>query len=213
MIAFRVNHLSMVGLVSAIFATLVLAGCATPVPDRSNVAAVSTNPGPLYRIGPGDDLGIFVYGAPDLSVHNVPVRPDGRISIPLVPNIVAAGKTSVELGHEITQMLAKYVQSPNVTVMINSFHGPLNRQIKVIGDTGRPIAIPYVDHMTLLDVMVDTGGLSKFADGNDAYILRRHGSQEIKVPIKLGALLNRGDMAQNIAMRPGDVVVIPATLF
>lgn len=213
MTANRLNRLSKAGLASAILATLVLPGCTTSVPARTALAPVSANPGPLYRIGPGDDLGIFVYGAPDLSVHGVPVRPDGRISIPLVPNIVAAGKTSVELGHEIAQRLSKYVQSPNVTVMINSFHGPLNRQIKVIGEPGRPIAVPYVDHMTLLDVMVDTGGLSKFAAGNDAYILRRQGDHEVKIPVEIGALLNRGDMSQNVPMRPGDVIVIPATLF
>ena len=213
MIAHRFNRLSLIWLMPAAVAALALAGCATKSPTAADMAATPKNPGPLYQIGPGDDLGIFVYGAPDLSVANVPVRPDGRISIPLVPNILAAGKTSVQLGHEIARRLATYVQSPNVTVMVNSFHGPLNRQIKVIGDTGRPIAVPYVDNMTLLDVMVDTGGLSKFAAGNDAYILRREGGHEQKIPVKIGALLNRGDMSQNVPMRPGDVVVIPATLF
>ena len=133
--------------------------------------------------------------------------------MPLIPNIIAAGKTSVELGHEIANRLSTYVKSPNVTVMVNSFHGPLNRQIRVIGDTSKPIAVPYIDHMTLLDVMVDTGGLSKFAAGNSAYILRQSGGRDIKLPVAIGALLNQGDLSQNVQMQPGDVVVIPATLF
>ena len=196
----------------AIFLSI-LSGCAPSSGPVSQLNMAPTGPGPLYQIGPGDQLGIFVYGAPDLSVSSVPVRPDGRISMPLVPNIIAAGKTSVQLGQEIAQRLSTYVKSPNVTVMVNSFHGPLNRQVRVIGDTGKPISVPYVDHMTLLDVMVDTGGISKFAAGNDAYILRRTNGQEVKVPVEIGALLNRGDMSQNVQIQPGDVIVIPATLF
>jgi polysaccharide export outer membrane protein len=190
-----------------------LSGCTSSSVPASQLNTAATGPGPLYQIGPGDQLGIFVYGAPDLSVSSVPVRPDGRISMPLVPNIIATGKTSVQLGQEIAQRLSTYVKSPNVTVMVDSFHGPLNRQVRVIGDTAKPIAVPYVDHMTLLDVMVDTGGISKFAAGNDAYILRRVNGQEVKVPVEIGALLNRGDMSQNVQMQPGDVIVIPATLF
>ena len=192
---------------------MALAGCTPPqgpVPD-SRTAAVG--PGPLYQIGPGDNLGVLVYGAPDLSVANVPVRPDGRISMPLIPNILAAGKTSVELGHEIADRLSTYVKSPNVTVMVNSFHGPLSRQIRVIGAASKPIAVPYVDHMTLLDVMVDAGGLSRFAAGNDAYLIRHSNGREAKIPVEIGALLNGGNMSENIQMQPGDVVVIPATLF
>jgi polysaccharide export outer membrane protein len=191
---------------------LTLAGC-TPPPSAPQSSLSAAGPGPLYQIGPGDQLGIFVYGAPDLSVASVPVRPDGRISMPLIPNIMATGKTSVELGQEIAQRLSEYVKSPNVTVMVNSFHGPLSRQVRVIGDTSKPVAVPYVDHMTLLDVMVETGGLSKFAAGNDAYILRRLNGRDVKIPVAIGALLNNGDMSQNVQMQPGDVVVIPATLF
>lgn len=192
---------------------LALAGCTSPSGPAFDSKLAVTGPGPLYEIGPGDDLGIFVYGAPDLSVANVPVRPDGRISMPLVPDILAAGKTSVQLGQEIAQRLSTYVKAPNVTVMVNSFHGPLGRQIRVVGAASKPIAIPYVDHMTLLDVMVDAGGLSRFAAGNDAYIIRHASGHEVKVPVEIGALLNSGDMSENIQMQPGDVVVIPATLF
>ena len=196
-----------------IVSMLTLSGCAPSSSPSYHSQDASVGPGPLYQIGPGDQLGIFVYGAPDLSVSSVPVRPDGRISMPLIPNIIAAGKTSVQLGQEISQRLSQYVKSPNVTVMVDSFHGPLNRQIRVIGDTTKPISIPYVDHMTLLDVMVDTGGISRFAAGNDAYILRHVKGKEVKIPVKIGELLNRGDLNQDVQMQPGDVIVIPATLF
>jgi polysaccharide export outer membrane protein len=196
-----------------VLSLLTLAGCTSAPAPLAQSRLTAAGAGPLYQIGPGDNLGIFVYGAPDLSVGNVPVRPDGRISMPLIPDILAAGKTSVQLGHEIAQRLSEYVKSPNVTVMVNSFHGPLNRQIRVIGDTSKPVAVPYVDHMTLLDVMVETGGLSKFAAGNDAYILRRVNGREVKIHVAIGALLNNGDMSQNIQMKPGDIIFIPATLF
>ncbi len=190
-----------------------LSGCAPSAPPTLQTQVNEQGPGPLYQIGPGDQLGIFVYGAPDLSVPSVPVRPDGRISMPLIPNIIASGKTSVQLGQEIEQRLSQYVKSPNVTVMVNSFHGPLDRQVRIIGDTGKPVSIPYVDHMTLLDAMVDTGGVSRFAAGNSAYILRRFNGHEIKLPVRIGELLNQGNMNQNVELQPGDVIVIPATLF
>jgi polysaccharide export outer membrane protein len=200
--------------VTGLAGTLGLTGCAAPMATSAAAAPVSAEAaGPLYRIGPGDRLSVFVYGSPDLSVHDLPVRPDGRISLPLVPNIVAADKTTVELDQEITDKLSKFVKSPNVTVMVDSFHGPLSSQVRVIGGASKPIAVAYVNHLTLLDVMVDAGGLSKFANGNDAYVVRKQDGTETKIPVEIGALLNRGDMTQNLAMEPGDVVVIPETWF
>jgi polysaccharide export outer membrane protein len=166
-----------------------------------------------YRIGPADTLSVFVYGAPDLSVHSIPVRPDGRIAIPLVPSIVAAGKTPQGLGVEITHKLSKFVRDPNVTVIVDSFHGMMGSEIRVIGGGSKPIAVPYVDHITMLDLVTDMGGLPKFAAGNSAYVIRRTGQGDQKIPVRLGALLNEGDMSQDIPLMPGDVLVIPQTLF
>lgn len=166
-----------------------------------------------YRIGPGDNLGVFVYGSPDLSISSVPVRPDGRVSLPLVPDIPAVGKTPSQLAAEITTRLKKYVYNPVVTVMVNSFNGPLNRAIRVIGQATAPETLPYVDGMTLLDVMVAVKGLTPYAAGNSARIIRKKDGKEVSIPVKIGLLLNQGDMAQNVAMHPGDVVVIPESWF
>jgi polysaccharide export outer membrane protein len=192
----------------------------SPLANCTLDTTVSTAPapveqlGPLYRIGPNDQLSIFVYGSPNLSVSQLPVRPDGRISIPLVPNIIAENKTTTELEKEITQDLEKYMKPPvSVTVMVNTFHGPLNSQIYVIGNSGKPLALSYETGLDLLSVMTDVGGLADYADGNGAYIDRNTDGHETKLPVKIGALLNHGDLSQNIAMSPGDVVVIPSTWF
>ena len=193
-------------------AVVPLAGCAndTSAAPAGKVAA-ETIP---YRIGPGDSLSVFVYGVPSLSVKAVPVRPDGRFSMPLIPNIEAAGKTTTELDKELTKRLSKYVKAPIVTVMVDSFHGAMGTAIHVLSGTSPPKEVPYVDHMTLLDVMTQVGGLPRFGAPNDAYVIRREkNGQEKKIPVHIGALINRGALSQNITMRPGDVVVIPQSLF
>lgn len=191
-----------------------LASCdsnSNPPPAALKVPPVDAQA--AYRIGPGDNLGVFVYGSPDLSVSSVPVRPDGRISLPLVPDIPAVGKTPSQLATEITTRLKKYVYNPVVTVMVNSFNGPLNRAIRVIGQATTPETLPYVDGMTLLDVMVAVKGLTPYAAGNNARIIRKENGKDVSIPVKIGSLLNQGDMAQNVAMHPGDVVVIPESWF
>jgi polysaccharide export outer membrane protein len=162
-----------------------------------------------YVIGAGDQLGISVYHAPELSVPGIPVRPDGRISMPLIPDIIAAGKTPTQLGEELTKRLKEYVQDPIVTVMVSGFIGPFERQVKVIGEATDPVAIPYRDGMTLLDVMIATKGLTKFASGNSAVIVRRVGTQQESVKVRLTDLLKNGDICQNVEMRPGDTLIIP----
>lgn len=188
-----------------------LAACG-PAP-RPELGAAAPRHGLPYRIGPGDTLSVFVYGAPDLSVHGVPVRPDGRFSMPLVTNIDAAGETTAELTHELTGRLRKYVKSPIVTVMVDSFHGALGSDVYITGGGGKPQAVPYVDGMTLLDLMTQIGGLPEYADGNAAYIIRRIGGHDRKIRVRVGALLNRGDLSQNVQMQPGDVIVIPQSWF
>jgi polysaccharide export outer membrane protein len=192
-----------------------LSGCArAPGPTAAEMHAHSSKDPSEYVIGSGDTLSVFVYQAPELSEGSVAVRPDGRISIPLVQDIRAAGFTPPQLAKRIAARLKKYVRDPNVTVIVRSFVGPFDRQIRVIGQATTPEAIPYRDGMTLLDVMVATHGLTKFAAGNRAFVIRRlpDGKTE-KIHVRLDALLNHGDMSQNLPMRPGDTLVIPETWF
>jgi len=167
-----------------------------------------------YVIGPGDALSIFVYRAPELSVADLPVRPDGRISVPLIPDIRAAGQTPAQLEKKITERLKEYVNDPVVTIMVRSFVGPFDQQIRVIGEAVEPIAIPYRDQMTVLDVMIQTKGLTKYAAGNRAVLVRRtRDGGQTSIPVHLDDLLKDGDVSQNIAMRPGDILIIPQTWF
>ncbi|HVZ08609.1 XrtA/PEP-CTERM system exopolysaccharide export protein [Rhodopila sp.] len=167
-----------------------------------------------YIIGSGDQLSIFVYRNPDLSEGGVAVRPDGKISTPLIEDIQAAGKTPTQLAREIEQRLSKYVQEPNVTVIVRSFIGPYDRQVKVIGEATDPMAIAYRDHMTLLDVMIATKGLTKYAAGNRAVVVRTEpdGTQKI-IHVRLSDLVKYGDIDQNIEMAPGDTLIIPQSWF
>ena len=166
-----------------------------------------------YIIGSGDSLSIFVYRNPDLSEAAVPVRPDGRISTPLIEDIAAAGKTPTQLSREIEKRLSKYVQDPNVTVIVRGFIGPPDRQVRVIGEATDPIAIPYRDHMTLLDVMIATKGLTKYAAGNRAVIIRTDGGQRQTIKVRLSDLIKDGDISQNIEMDPGDTLIVPQSWF
>jgi polysaccharide export outer membrane protein len=167
-----------------------------------------------YIIGSGDSLSIFVYRNPDLSEGGVAVRPDGRISTPLIEDIVAAGKTPTQLAREIETRLTKYIQEPNVTVIVRGFIGPPDRQVRVIGEATDPIAIPYRDHMTLLDVMIATKGLTKYAAGNRAVIVRVDGDgRQQTIKVRLSDLIKDGDISQNIEMSPGDTLIVPQSWF
>jgi polysaccharide export outer membrane protein len=167
-----------------------------------------------YIIGSGDSLSIFVYRNPDLSEGGVSVRPDGRISTPLIEDIIAAGKTPTHLAREIEQRLTKYIQDPNVTVIVRGFIGPPDRQVRVIGEATDPVAIPYRDHMTLLDVMIATHGMTKYASGNRAVIVRTDASgKQQNIKVRLSDLIKDGDIEQNIEMSPGDTLIIPQSWF
>ena len=194
---------------------LVLAGC-----GNSRTAGVTTLPDDppriptaQYVIGPGDQLSVFVYQSPQLSLPSIPVRPDGRISMPLVSDIVAAGRTPSQLGNELAKELTKYVRDPIVTVMVTGFVGPLDRQVRVIGEATDPTAIPYRAQLTVLDVMIQTRGLTRFAAGNRAIIVRRKGQQQETIPVRLSDLIRDGDISQNVEMQPGDTLIIPQSWF
>lgn len=189
---------------------LLLGGCST-APAVSGLAATAP-PTERYIIGPGDSLDIFVRDNPTLST-TVPVRPDGRISIPLVQSIVAAGKTPDELAADLEKELGRYIREPLVTVIVKSFVGAYSQQVRVVGQAATPKAVPYRSGMTVLDVMIEVGGLTKFASGNNAKIIRRlPDSKEQTIPVRLGDLMN-GTIKYNVVMQPGDILIIPQSLF
>ena len=199
-----------IGIALLVSGTLLLGGCSsTPVEtDTATTAPLVEH----YIIGPGDSLEIFVRDNPNLTT-TVPVRPDGRISIPLVQSILAAGKTPDELANDLEKALRQYIRYPLVTVIVKSFVGAYSQQVRVVGQAATPKAVPYRSGMTLLDVMIDVGGLTKFADGNDAKIARRlPDGREITIPVRLGDLMN-GAIRYNVRMHPGDILIIPESLF
>ena len=183
------------------------AAATVATPPMASVAPVSAD----YLIGPGDTLQIFVWRNPDLTI-TVPVRPDGKISTPLVEDMVAVGKTPTRLARDIEQALAVYVKSPEVNVIV-TVPASVFSQIKVIGQVLHPQALPYRDGMTVLDAVLAVGGLGQFAAGNRAHIVRSNNGKEQDIKVKLDALVNNGDMKQNVLLRPGDVLVVPETHF
>lgn len=196
-----------------LISTALLGGCATPRPPAPSVDTSAATP--AYVIGAGDVLGIFVYRSPELSA-DLPVRPDGRVSMPLVPDIQAAGRTPSQLAVSIQEQLRQYVRDPNVTVMVRSFVGPSSSMVRVIGEAAQPIAIPYRDGMTLLDVLIASRGLTRYAAGDRAQIIRHAAAPAAEsqiIPVRLAGLLRDGDVAQDIPMRPGDTLVIPRSWF
>jgi len=185
--------------------------------DTPEAAALDTAPpasqsGDSYLIGPGDDLNIFVWRNPDLSTH-IPVRPDGKISIPLVEDVTAIGKTPTTLAREIENKLRVYVKDPIVTVIVSQFVGPFAQQVRVIGEAAQPRAIPYRRNMSLLDVVIEVGGLTRFAAGNRAVIVRNVDGKSVSMKVHLADLVSDGDIADNVAMRPGDILIIPQRYF
>lgn len=192
-------------------AALLLAGCAGIGPDHPPAPAQAASPDYSYVVGAGDNLNIIVWRNPELSMA-VPVRPDGKISAPLVDEMVVQGKTSVQIAREVEQALSKYVRDPVVTVVVTSFIGPYSEQIRVVGEAARPQFLPYKQKMTVLDVMIAVGGLTDFADGNRATIVRTSaGNQQYAVRLK--DLVKRGDVSANVEMLPGDILIIPQSLF
>lgn len=164
-----------------------------------------------YIIGAGDTVNISVSRNPELSM-SVPVRPDGRIAAPLVDEVVAQGKSPKQLARDIEAALGKYVRDPVVTVIVTSFVGPYSEQVRVIGQAARPQFLPYKQKMTLLDVMIAVGGLTDFAAGNDATILRTAEGNK-RYSVRLKDLVKRGDVSANVEMRPGDILIIPQSYF
>ena len=195
----------------AIFSIAVLTGCGSFSDKLQPAPASASTDDYSYIIGPGDNLNIIVWRNPELSM-SVPVRPDGKFSTPLIDELVAQGKNPVEIAREIEKMLGKYVRDPVVTVIVTGFVGPYDQQIRVVGEAARPQALPYKQKMTVLDVMIAVGGLTDFAAGNDAIILRTAESSK-QYSVRLKDLVKRGDVSANVEMKPGDIVIIPQSFF
>lgn len=193
----------------SLLAAMLLAACGTTYPPFKDDG--SPAPARDYLIGPGDGLTIQVWRNPEVST-SVMVRPDGKITTPLVEDVIAIGKTPTQLARDIEKQLAKYIQEPIVTVMVSGFIGPYSEQIRVIGQAARPQSLPYRQNMSLLDVMIAVGGITDFADGNRASILRVHGGRQ-QFGVHLDDLVKGGDLRANVEMRPGDVLIVPESLF
>lgn len=165
----------------------------------------------VYRIGALDEVSVVVWRNPDLS-STLTVRPDGRLSLPLAENIMAAGRRPEELSREIEAALAKYIRDPVVTVLVTRAQGEASRQVRIIGEAAKPQAVAYRQNLSLLDVMIQVGGLTDFADGNSAVLVR--GSEGGKqYAVRLKDLVRRGDISANVEMQPGDILIIPQSWF
>jgi polysaccharide export outer membrane protein len=187
-----------------------LGACASVKNPPAPITAADSAADKDYLIGPGDTLSIVVWRNPEVS-QSVPVRPDGKITTPLVEDIDANGKTPTRLARDLEKALSKYIQDPVVSVIVTTFVGPYSEQIRVVGEATKPQALPYRKNMSLLDVIIAVGGITEFADGNRATLFR--GSDKKSYSLRLNDLLKRGDVSANIEVRPGDVVVIPESIF
>ena len=198
-------------LVALMVGAILLASCSgtSTLPPATTV---NYNPSPDYFIGPLDTLSIFVWRNPELT-EAVPVRPDGRISVPLIEDLPAAGKTPTQLARDIETRLKKFVQDPIVTVIVTAFNGPYSRQVRVVGEAAHPQAIPFRDNMTLLDTMIIVGGLTQFAAGNRATVVRTVQGKDTPFRVRIADLIKDGDVTANVQMQPGDVLIIPQAWF
>jgi polysaccharide biosynthesis/export protein len=194
----------------ALAAALALAACGSP-PTSPPVDASAEN-GTNYLIGPGDALDVFVWRNPKLSAK-IPVRPDGKISVPLVEDVPAVGKTPTQLARDLEERLKKFVRDPIVTVMTTTFVGDYVQQVRVIGEAQQPRALSYRANMSLLDVMIQVGGLTKYAAGNRAVLIRTVNGEQNTYPVKLDSLIKYGDVRYNFPMQPGDTLIIPQSIF
>ena len=194
----------------ALVTVLVAAGCAS-TGNQPPAPTQAASPDYKYVIGPGDNLNIQVWRNPELSA-SVPVRPDGKVTSPLIEDLVAIGKNPTDLAREIEEKLKKYIQDPVVTVIVTGFVGPTSEQVRIVGSATRPSALPYRQNMTVLDAMIAVGGITEFASGNRAVLVRAaEGNKQYN--LRLNDLLKRGDISANVDLKPGDVLIIPESFF
>lgn len=199
-------------------ASLALTGCAGgsngPQLPPASFVALQEGPGEEYVIGPLDELTIFVWRNPELGA-SVQVRPDGRITTPLITDMPAVGKTPSMLAEDLKLQLSQYIQEPLVSVIVNKFAGTFSQQVRVVGATAKPASLPYRANMTLLDAMIAVGGLSEYASGNRAKLIRfdKESGKQKEFALRLGDLLKKGESKANVMLKPGDVIIIPESMF
>lgn len=201
------NRLFPILIVLIVVGMTILGGCASypPLPTSPSTS-------PDYIIGPGDTLQVFVWRNPEVST-SVPVRPDGKISTPLVEDLAAAGKTPSQLARAVERELSNFLKEPLVTIMVSGFVGPYSQQIRVVGEAGKPQVLAYREHMSVLDVMIAVGGLTEFAAGNKATVVRSLEGQQQQFSVRLDDLIREGDITANVPMLPGDILIIPESWF
>ncbi|MFT4940018.1 MAG: polysaccharide export outer membrane protein [Paraglaciecola sp.] len=210
----KTNKIALFNLI--FFVTFIVSGCSSnngDLPLASTYPSLTTSVDDYkYLIGPGDNLSIFVWRNPDISGSFI-VRPDGKVTTSLVEDVDVSGKTPTMLAREVEERLSKYINNPRVTVSVNSFSGPLSEQVRVIGEAANPSAISFTEQMTLLDLMISVGGLTEFAAGNDAKLVRTLGGVQQTFELRIDDLIKKGDIKENIDMLPGDIVIIPEAWF
>jgi polysaccharide export outer membrane protein len=194
----------------AVIAQALVGGCSNR--EAAPAAVETPEVPPMYQIGAGDSMTIFVWRNAELTT-SVTVRPDGRISVPLIDDLYAEGKTPSELAREIETKLADYVQDPLVTVTVGGFVGTFPQQVRIVGEAVQPKAIPYRANMTALDVLIQAGGLTEFADGNNTTLVRVEGDSSKEYRVRLDDLLEDGDISANLPVLPGDILIVPETFF
>lgn len=197
--------------VATVLMAVALLACSTK-PEVPEVQAATPELPPFYQIGAGDALTIFVWRNAELTT-TVTVRPDGRISVPLIEDLYVEGKTPSDLSREIESELAVYIQDPLVTVIVGGFVGTFPQQVRIVGEATLPQAILYRANMTVLDVIIATGGLTEFADGNNTTLVRMQDGTLSEYRVRLDDLLEDGDISANVALLPGDILIVPETFF
>lgn len=206
---FTINkHIARASLITAV---ALMAGCSS-TPTYPPAPAQSGGYDWNYLVGPGDSVQVFVWRNPEVS-GSFPVRPDGKMTMNLVEDIQASGKTPTQLARDIETALSKYIQEPIVTVIVAGGVGPFDQQIRVLGEAAKPQALNYREKMSLIDLMIQVGGITDFAAGNKAYILRVADGKPQQFGVRLEDLLKNGDISANVELRPGDVLVVPESLF
>jgi polysaccharide export outer membrane protein len=210
----KINKIALSNLI--FFLTLITVGCANnsgKLPSATNYNSITTSVNDYqYIIGPGDNLSIFVWRNPDISGSFV-VRPDGKVTTSLVEDIEVSGKTPTALARHLEEQLGKYINNPRVTVSVRGFQGPLSEQVRVIGEAINPRAVNYTERMTLLDLMISVGGLTEFASGNNAKLVRMVSGVQKTFEIRIDDLIKNGEIEENIDMLPGDIIIIPEAWF
>ena len=202
------THIARAGVMLAVAAMVGCSGTGSYPPAPERTGQYDWN----YLVGPGDTVSVFVWRNPEVS-GSFPVRPDGKMTMNLVEDLQASGKTPSQLARDIEKSLGKYIQEPIVTVIVGGGIGPFDQQLRVVGEAAKPQALNYREKMSLIDLMIAVGGLTDFAAGNKAYILRTENGKQERLGVRLEDLLRGGDISANIDMRPGDVLVVPESLF